>query len=316
MAMKKGPTKGSGGKHRNSLRGKGPTPKAEDRVYHKAYKEKQATNRRKMADPRLAARRRAAKFSSESDDLVIGRNAVLEALRCGVPASTLYVAARIEHDDRTREIIRLAGIHGLNLMEADRLEMDRIARSSNHQGVVMKAQPFQYSSANSASARIAARPLFIALDGVTDPQNLGAVIRSAAAFGANGVILPERRSASVTAAAWKVSAGAAAHMPVARVVNLTKAIESLKERGYYSVGLDGGGDALVGETGFETDPLVVVLGSEGNGLSRLVREACDSIAGIPMSNMVESLNASVAAGITLYSVVRARREAGAAADAK
>ena len=168
-------------------------------------------------------------------------------------------------------------------------------------------------AATSEGARIAARPLFIALDGVTDPQNLGAVIRSAAAFGANGVILPERRSASVTAAAWKVSAGAAAHMPVARVVNLTKAIESLKERGYYSVGLDGGGDALVGETGFETDPLVVVLGSEGNGLSRLVREACDSIAGIPMSNMVESLNASVAAGITLYAVARARREAAAAA---
>ena len=241
-----------------------------------------------------------------------------------MPATTLYVAARIEHDDRTREIVRLAGIHGLHLLEADRLEMDRIARSSNHQGVVLKAQPFQYSSlaelvdradkkarameaADSESARIAARPLFIALDGVTDPQNLGAVIRSAAAFGANGVILPER-----TAAAWKVSAGAAAHMPVARVVNLTKAIESLKERGYYSVGLDGGGDALVGETGFETDPLVVVLGSEGNGLSRLVREACDSIAGIPMSNMVESLNASVAAGITLYAVARARREAAAA----
>ena len=330
MAMKKGPTKGSGGKHRNALKGKGPTPKAEDRVYHKAYKAKKAADRRKMADPRLAARRRAAKFTSESDDLVIGRNAVLEALRCGVPATTLYVAARIEHDDRTREIVRLAGIHGLNLLEADRLEMDRIAHSSNYQGVVLKAQPFQYSSlaelvdradkkarameaANSESARIAARPLFIALDGVTDPQNLGAVIRSAAAFGANGVILPERRSASVTAAAWKVSAGAAAHMPVARVVNLTKAIESLKERGYYSVGLDGGGDALVGETGFETDPLVVVLGSEGNGLSRLVREACDSIAGIPMSNMVESLNASVAAGITLYAVARARREAAAAA---
>lgn len=327
--MKKGPTKGSGGKHRNALKGKGPTPKAEDRVYHKAYKAKKAADRRKMADPRLAARRRAAKFTSESDDLVIGRNAVLEALRCGVPATTLYVAARIEHDDRTREIVRLAGIHGLHLLEADRLEMDRIARSSNHQGVVLKAQTFQYSSlaelvdradkkarameaADSESARIAARPLFIALDGVTDPQNLGAVIRSAAAFGANGVILPERRSASVTAAAWKVSAGAAAHMPVARVVNLTKAIESLKERGYYSVGLDGGGDALVGETGFETDPLVVVLGSEGNGLSRLVREACDSIAGIPMSNMVESLNASVAAGITLYAVARARREAAAA----
>ena len=145
----------------------------------------------------------------------------------------------------------------------------------------------------------------------TDPQNLGAVIRSAAAFGANGVILPERRSASVTAAAWKVSAGAAAHMPVARVVNLTKAIESMKERGYYAVALDGGGDALVGETGFETDPLIVVLGSEGKGVSRLVREACDAVAGIPISDMVESLNASVAAGISLYAVARARREAAA-----
>ena len=206
--------------------------------------------------------------------------------------------------------------------------MDRIARSSNHQGVVLKAQPFQYSSlaelvdradkkarameaADSESARIAARPLFIALDGVTDPQNLGAVIRSAAAFGANGVILPERRSASVTAAAWKVSAGAAAHMPVARVVNLTKAIESLKERGYYSVGLDGGGDALVGEPFERSAGGCARLGR--HGLSRLVREACDSIAGIPMSNMVESLNASVAAGITLYAVARARREAAAAA---
>lgn len=331
MAMKKGPTKGSGGKHRNALKGKGPTPKAEDRVYHKAYKAKKAADRRKMADPRLAARRRVAKFTSESDDLVIGRNAVLEALRCGVPATTLYVAARIEHDDRTREIVRLAGIHGLHLLEADRLEMDRIARSSNHQGVVLKAQPFQYSSlaelvdradkkarameaADSESARIAARPLFIALDGVTDPQNLGAVIRSAAAFGANGVILPERRSASVTAAAWKVSAGAAAHMPVARVVNLTKAIEGLKERGYYVVGLDGGGDKLVGETGFETDPLVVVLGSEGSGLSRLVRESCDAIAGIPISSSVESLNASVAAGISLYAVSRARREGAESAQ--
>ncbi len=318
MAIKKGPTKGWG-EHRNALRGKGPTPKAEDRVYHKAYKAKQATNRRKMANPRLAARRRAAKFTSDSDNLVIGRNAVLEALRVGVPGVQLYIATRIEHDDRTREIIELAGAQSLHLLEADRLEMDRIARSSNHQGVVLKVQPYQYSSlaeladiaerkakamdvVNSPSARINARPLFIALDGVTDPQNLGAVIRSAAAFGANGVILPERRSASVTAAAWKVSAGAAAHIPVARVVNLTKAIESMRERGYYTVGLDGGGDKLVGETGFETDPLIVVLGSEGKGLSRLVRESCDAIAGIPITSMVESLNASVAAGISLYAV--------------
>lgn len=331
MALKKGPTKGSGGKHRNKLRGKGPTPKAEDRVYHKAYREKKAADRRKMSDPRLAARRRATKFVSDSTDLVIGRNAVLEALKVGVPSSQLYIATRLEHDDRTRDIVRMAGAQGLHLLEADRLEMDRIARSGNHQGVILKVNPYEYYSlqdlaeradkksrameaANSTAARIAAKPLFIALDGVTDPQNLGAVIRSAAAFGANGIILPERRSASVTAAAWKVSAGAAAHLPVARVVNLTKAIEGLKERGYYVVGLDGGGDKLVGETGFETDPLVVVLGSEGKGLSRLVRESCDAIAGIPISNSVESLNASVAAGISLYAVANARRKAGEQAE--
>ncbi|WEV67530.1 23S rRNA (guanosine(2251)-2'-O)-methyltransferase RlmB [Bifidobacterium sp. ESL0769] len=331
MANKKGPVKGSGGKHRNALRGRGPTPKAEDRVYHKAYRAKQQNEKRRFADPRLAARRRAARYTSDSDDLVVGRNAVLEALRVGVPSTQLYIANRIEHDDRTREIVKLAGMQGLNLLEADRLEMDRIAHSRNHQGIILKVQPYQYHTlaeladradkkshameeADSQSARINARPLFIALDGVTDPQNLGAVIRSAAAFGANGVILPERRSASVNAAAWKVSAGAAAHLPVARVVNLTKAIEALKERGYYVVGLDGGGDAIVGESGFETDPLVVVLGSEGKGLSRLVREACDSIAGIPISSEVESLNASVAAGISLYAVACARSKAGEKAD--
>jgi 23S rRNA (guanosine2251-2'-O)-methyltransferase len=324
MTSKKGPTKGSGGKHRNALKGHGPTPRAEDRVYHKAYKAKKANEARRAADPRLAAKRRAARFSSEADDLVIGRNATLEALRVGVPASQLYIATRIERDDRTRDIVRLATQQGLNLLEADRLEMDRIAHSRNHQGVILKVRPYQYSSlhelaeraekkakameqADSKAARVCARPLFIALDEVTDPQNLGAVIRSAAAFGANGVILPDRRSASVTAAAWKVSAGAAAHLPVARVVNLTKAIEALKERGYYAVGLDGGGSAIVGETGFETDPLVVVLGSEGKGLSRLVRESCDAIAGIPISSEVESLNASVAAGISLYAVARARQ---------
>jgi 23S rRNA (guanosine2251-2'-O)-methyltransferase len=126
------------------------------------------------------------------------------------------------------------------------------------------------------------------------------------------LFVPERRSASVTSTAWKVSAGAAAHMPVARVVNLTKALQGLKENGYYVVGLDGGGDSTVGETGFEKDPLVVVLGSEGSGLSRLVRENCDAISGIPITNMVESLNASVAAGISLYAVANARRKAAAA----
>ena len=325
MALKKGPTKGSGGKHRNKLRGRGATPKAEDRVYHKAYRAKKAVERRQAADPRLAAARRVSKMVDNSDEQVIGRNAVLEALRVGVPSKELYLLARIEHDDRTREIVKLAGQQGLHILEADRLEMDRIARSGVHQGVVLKVQPFQYASLHTLveqadrkakalegagdKARIAARQLFVALDGVTDPQNLGAVIRSAAAFGANGVILPERRAASVTAAAWKVSAGAAAHLPVAKVVNLTRAIESLQEKGYYAIGLDGGGSSMVGETGFETDPLIVVLGAEGKGLSRLVREQCDAIASIPIRGIVESLNASVAAGIALYAVANARSKA-------
>lgn len=323
MAQKKGPTKGSGGKHRNALKGRGPTPKAEDRVYHKAHIAKVEAEKRRAADPRLAARRRAARFDTgNTNDLVIGRNAVLEALRGGVPARELYIATRIEHDDRTREIVKLAGAQGLSILEADRLEMDRIAHSSNHQGVTLRTLPYEYATLQqladraetkahamenaSPRARTLARPLFIALDGVTDPQNLGAVIRSAAAFGANGVIIPERRSASVNAAVWKVSAGTVAHMPVAKVVNLTKAIEGLKERGYYAVGLDGKGKAEVGRTGFETDPLVVVLGSEGKGISRLVREQCDTLAAIPMSTLAESLNASVAAGIALSSVYSAR----------
>ena len=329
MAMKKGPTKGSGGKHRNKLKGLRPHSQGRGPRLSQGVQGQESGRTSADGRPASGSRRRVDKFASaDTSDLVYGRNSVLEALRVGVPSSTLYIMSRIEHDDRTREIVKIAGMNGLHMLEADRLEMDRIARSGNHQGVILKVDPFQYSSlneladraekkakameaANSAAARIAARPLFIALDGVTDPQNLGAVIRSAAAFGANGVILPERRSASVNAAAWKVSAGAAAHMPVARVVNLTKALEGLKERGYYVVGLDGGGDKLVGETGFESDPLVVVLGSEGSGLGRLVRETCDAIAGIPISSSVESLNASVAAGISLYAVSNARRKAAA-----
>lgn len=304
---------GSGGRHRSTLKGRGPTPKAEDRVYHKAYREKKAKDRRLAADPRLAAKRRAAKFTSDADDFVIGRNSVLEALRVGVPAKELYIATHLEGDDRTREIIQLAGDHGLHILEADRLEIDRIAHSHSHQGVVLKVLPYEYASMNALVDKAVTwhknggpAPLFVALDGVTDPQNLGAVIRSAAAFGATGILLPERRSASVTAAAWKVSAGAAAHLPVARVVNLNKAIDALHDQGFYAIGLDGGGSALVGNTGFEKDPLVIVLGSEGKGLSRLVTEKCDIIASIPISGKVESLNASVAAGIALYATTRER----------
>ena len=174
---------GSGGRHRKSLRGHGPTPKAEDRVYHKAHKAKVAREKRQAASPRLAAQRRADRRVTKTDEIVIGRNAVVEALRARVPASELYIATRLEQDDRTRDAIRIASQEGLSILEADRLEIDRIARSRNHQGIVLKIKPYQYADlsqlmdkAENQSKALGTAPLFIALDGVTDAQNLGAVI--------------------------------------------------------------------------------------------------------------------------------------------
>lgn len=313
---------GGGARHRGALRGKGPTPKAEDRVYHVAHKRKLEREKREQADPRLAAKRRVDKIRRQGKDenLVIGRNPVLEALRGHVPATTLYVAAHIDKDDRVREILDIAVKKGLPVLEADRYEIDDLAHGKAHQGVVLATKPFDYAdlselveAAGKRAEFTGRKPLFVALDGVTDPQNVGAVIRSAAAFNATGIILPERRSAGVNAAAWKVSAGQAARLPVARVTNLNRTLDDLKQQDYYVVGLDGGGTAEVGKTGFESDPLVIVLGSEGSGLDRLTREKCDVIAGIPISPDVESLNASVAAGISLYAVDQARRAASAAA---
>jgi len=159
-------------------------------------------------------------------------------------------------------------------------------------------------------------PLVVALDSVTDPRNLGAVVRSAAAFGAHGVLVPERRSAGMTASAWKVSAGAAARLPVARETNLTRALQQAQEQGCFVVGLDADAEATIGDdqvAAVADGPLVIVVGSEGKGLSRLVRATCDLVASIPMAGEVESLNASVAAGVSLYAVAQVRRSTSAAA---
>ena len=153
-------------------------------------------------------------------------------------------------------------------------------------------------------------PLLVALDGVTDPRNLGAVIRSAAAFGANGVLVPQRRSAGVTAVVWRTSAGTAARLPVALVTNLTRTLNSLAEEGLMIVGLDADSSETVDDLALATSPLVLVIGSEGRGLSRLVKAACDQTVSIPMAAGIESLNASVAAGVTLAEIARRRRIAG------
>jgi 23S rRNA (guanosine2251-2'-O)-methyltransferase len=303
---KKGAVKGSGGQGKKSLRGRGPTPKAEQRVNHPAAR---------MAAARAAAEsRQRRKIPGETAELVAGRNPVAECLRAGVPASALYVALGVDADDRVTEAVRLAADRGISVLEVARPELDRLTGGAVHQGIALQMPPFEYAHPDDLVAGAddtGEPPLLVALDGVTDPRNLGAVIRSAAAFGAGGVVVPQRRSAGVTAVAWRTSAGMAARLPVAMATNLTRTLRDWAERGLMIVGLDTDASMTLDELGdLATGPLVVVVGAEGRGLSRLVRETCDATLSIPMAAGVESLNASVAAGVVLADVARRRRVAG------
>lgn len=298
----KGNTAGSGGRVRRGLEGKGPTPRAEDRPYHKAYKAKQTRERQSAARPR-----RASVPKGVGPEWIFGRNPVLEALQADLPVQAAYVAEGAERDDRLRDIFKIIADRGMTMLQTTRGDLDRMTGGAVHQGVAVQMPAYDYKHPDDLLAEAGPRPLFVALDHVTDPRNLGAVIRSAAAFGAEGVLIPERRSAGMTAAAWKTSAGAAARIPVARVTNLTRTLQSYAKAGLFVVGLDGDGDTDIAELPEASDPLVLVVGSEGEGLSRLVRESCDTIARIPIASAVESLNAGIATSIALYEVSRARR---------
>ncbi|MDR1118421.1 MAG: 23S rRNA (guanosine(2251)-2'-O)-methyltransferase RlmB [Bifidobacteriaceae bacterium] len=307
---KKGPTKGTGGKGRRSLEGRGPTPKAEDRTYHVAHKRKAAQERREAARPKAAARPSpAAPANKPPADWVVGRNSVLEALRAGVPAFRLDVATGIDTDPRIAESLKLAGDQGLDMRQVTKRDLDQRI-GLNNQGVALRVAPYEYAHPMDllrAAEESGTEPLIVALDQVSDPHNLGAVLRSAAAFGAHGVLVPERRSAPMGPAAWKVSAGAAARVPVARAVNLVTALKAYKKKGAFVVGLDAAGAADAARISLASGPLVVVIGSEGKGLARLTREACDLTVSIPIDSATESLNAAVAAGIMLYEVAKQRR---------
>ncbi|MFF3330306.1 23S rRNA (guanosine(2251)-2'-O)-methyltransferase RlmB [Streptomyces sp. NPDC002888] len=305
MSGKKGAQVGSGGQRRRGLEGKGPTPPAEMRKGHK--KNRIATVKAKQTARRPAPRGRGGKSTSE---LVVGRNPVVEALREGVPASTLYVQQFIDNDERVREALQLAAERGgINLMEAPRPELDRMTNGLNHQGLVLQVPPYEYAHPEDlldAAHDEGADALIVALDGVTDPRNLGAVVRSVTAFGGHGVVVPERRAAGMTAGAWKTSAGTAARTPVARATNLTRALEAYQKAGVTVVGLAADGEAELGDLNALEGPVVIVVGSEGKGLSRLVGETCDFRVRIPMPGGAESLNAGVAAGIVLYEACRRR----------
>lgn len=327
---KKGPTKGSGGKGRRSLEGKGPTPPADQRPNHKSYGRPakptttSSSSSSSSSGPRRdqPARRSSGRPTPDGPQVVVGRNPVVESLRAGLPATALHVAQGIDVDDRVRDSIRLASETGVPVLEVPRGDIERMADGAVHQGLALSVPGFEYrhpddllEQARQAAHLARAEPLLVALDGVTDPRNLGAVLRSAAAFGGHGVLLPLRRSVGVTPVAWRTSAGAAARLPVGRATNLARTLDAWADDGLTVVGLDGGAavdldhldDAVPGAA---EGPLAIVVGSEGKGLSRLVRETCQATVSIPISGEVESLNASVAASVTLAEVARRRRSAG------
>jgi 23S rRNA (guanosine2251-2'-O)-methyltransferase len=298
----KKPTAGSGGRVRRGLEGKGPTPKAKDRPNHKAYKQRTKQDRADAARPRKRA-------GTSDAEWVAGRNSVVEALRAGIPVTGLYVAEGTDRDGRVREAFKYAADRGLSLLEVTRNELDKMTSGAVHQGLAARIPAYEYAHPDDLLARAAEQgepALIVALDSVTDPRNLGAVVRSAAGFGAHGVLIPERRAAGMTAAAWKTSAGAAARIPVAQAVNLVRQLKAYQEAGCMVVGLAADGDVALPDLDLADGPLVVVVGSEGAGLSRLVAETCDQLVSIPMANQVESLNAGVAASVTLYAIARAR----------
>ena len=381
---KKAATVGSGGYGKKKLAGKGPTPKAEDRKNHKAFKMKQAAERKakalgiktvgkgagnskvarefnesikspgakaaaggkatarttgrgtrvaagksvrdgsrrgeflapsaRTAGSAGAARRSGDRVAKAADaaEVLSGRNSVLEALRAKVPSNALFIATRIEMDDRVKEALKIAAARGIAINEVTRPEIDRMTGyDSVHQGIALQVPPYKYQHPMEMLDTILSRgqnPLIVALDGITDPRNLGAIIRSVAAFGGQGVIVPQRRSTGVTASAWKTSAGAAARVPVALAANLNATLKDLKKRGCFIIGLDGDGDMQMHDFKLGTEPLVLVIGSEGKGLSRLVQENCDAIASISINSATESLNAGIAASVALYEVSKRRLE--------
>src|SRR3954447_26757007 len=301
----KRPTAGSGGRVRRGLEGKGPTPKAADRPNHKAHKLKTKSERE--------ASRRPKRRGTHDDEWIAGRNAVVEALRAGVPVTGLYVAEGAERDGRLREAFKIAADHGISLLEVTKGELDRRTDGAVHQGLAARIPAYEYAHPDDLLVAAAERdeaPLIVVLDSVTDPRNLGSGVRSASGFGAHGVVIPERRAARMTAAAWKTSAGAAARIPVAQATNLVRTLKDLQDAGCQVVGLAADGDLslpdLLADPDLASGPLVVVVGSEGDGLGRLVGETCDRLVSIPMSSSLESLNAGVAASITLYALSQHR----------
>jgi 23S rRNA (guanosine2251-2'-O)-methyltransferase len=249
-------------------------------------------------------------------NVIYGLNAVAEALKARGRAFEWVGVARERHDLRLQRVIEECRKIGVPVRFMPRTELDRMAGIAAHQGVVAVTASKQYSGLDDlVEARRGQHALIVVLDGVEDPHNLGAVLRTADAAGADGVVIPERRAAGVTGAVARASAGASEHLPVARVTNIARTVEELKQRNVWVVGLDERGSQPYDALDYNMD-CAIVLGAEGKGVHDLVKKKCDFLVSIPMLGKVPSLNVSVAAGIVLYEIVRQRRLKSAARDAK
>ncbi|OXS52772.1 23S rRNA (guanosine(2251)-2'-O)-methyltransferase RlmB [Cohnella sp. CIP 111063] len=249
------------------------------------------------------------------EEYVAGKHPVLEALKAGRSINKIFVSAQAQRS-LVQPIMEEAKARGIVVQQVDKSKLDRLVPDMQHQGVVAQAAAVAYADVDELLARAAERgeaPFLVLLDEIEDPHNLGSILRTADCTGVHGVIVPKRRSAGLTAVVAKTSAGAVEYVPVARVANLVQTMEKLKEAGLWIAGADVGAQEGFYDTNL-TGPLAVVIGNEGQGLSRLVKERCDFILSLPMVGRINSLNASVATGVILYEVVRQRGQAAKSGD--
>jgi 23S rRNA (guanosine2251-2'-O)-methyltransferase len=286
----------------------------EDRFMSKEYEEKRGPRgadehtgkrfpRERKSEERVPMRERDA----EADGLIEGRNAVTEALRAGTPIDKIFIA-RGETDKTLGHIASTARAAGVVVVEADRRKLDYMSATKAHQGVIALAAVREYASVEDIISTARERgeaPLLVVCDEISDPHNLGAIIRTAECAGAHGVIIPKRRSAGLTSIVGKTSAGAVSYLPVARVPNIPALLKELQQQGVWIFGTAAEGATSLYEADLK-GPAAIVIGSEGDGMGRLVREGCDFLVSIPMKGRISSLNASAAAAILLYEAVRQR----------
>lgn len=241
----------------------------------------------------------------DSDNCIIGKNSVLEALNAGIFVKNLYVSDSIVFDDKIKKIISFSKRAHIDICRCSKIDLNHLTKSTNHQGVALITKEYKYCDPIFLFKKTLSSgksPLIVALDSITDPRNFGAMMRSIDAFGGHGIIIPERRSVSMTPSVWKTASGSGVRIPVAKTVNLNSTLKNLKKLGAFIVGLDANSGIDLQSFTLHSEPLILVVGSENKGISRLTKEICDCLLSIPTKHTIESLNAGVATSIALYQI--------------